>query len=756
MGIKMTLSRRFGVTQILLGASLVFALFLALQAKAGDEKERDGKDHRPLVTDWSHRHLMYSEPHSLMQRFQLSNETRYVQQVRRKNAEKRDIGREEWRWHHAPEDPHSLKGDWSMDMGPGATVGAGSFPAKYSFDTTSANCAIATQPDFVVYNTSLAGSGTQATIVAFDNLYSSCAGTSPSTYWAYNTGPAGTAALTSPVLSIDGQQVAFVQSTAGSTTGAATLVVLRWKAIDGTLASPVTPPAGPCTALTAPCQITVAFSTAGGADTNTADNFSPPFYDYGQDALYVGDNQGFLHKFTGVFHGTPTEVVASTSSAVWPVNLTTGFGHLNGPVFAHSAKGVIVDEVLVTDNGGLLYAVDATKGGVDNTTFNNLDPKLASLGFEDAPIVDVTTGKVFLYARASSEFITPSDPPFHGTPGVPSIFQVDIPTTPSNIHLEPYIQAIIADNFSSGTATISTLPIAGDTITIGPTSTFSPPATTYKFVTTLVSANDVLIAGTTANTAANLQAAINASSGQCFSAPCFGTGTTANTAVTAAAVTGVVTVTPTTVGGSGVAFATTSGARITLSTSTGTLAPPLPTAMYDGAFDDVYNTSGNGSGFLYACGMHSIGANSFNAIWYTAVDAGVIDTATILGPTITTANVACSPITEFNNAGTGNDRIFVSVTGSPVTASPISCPSAATGCVMSFSVDSALTTASGTVGRASAAGGTSGIVIDNSAGAAGDSQVYFTPLSDQACVGAGGVGIGTGGCAIQASQSGLN
>jgi hypothetical protein len=182
----------------------------------------------------------------------------------------------------------------------------------------------------------------------------------------------------------------------------------------------------------------------------------------------------------------------------------------------------------------------------------------------------------------------------------------------------------------------------------------------------------------------------------------------------------------------------------------------LPTAMYNGAFDDVYNSSANGTGFLYACGTHSVGASAFNAIWYTAVDTGVIDTGTILGPTITTANVACSPITEFNNAGTGNDRIFVSVTGSPVTAAPISCPSAATGCVMSFTVDSLLTTGSGTAARAPEAGGTSGIVVDNSAAAGGASQVYFTPLADQACAGSGGVGTGTGGCAIQASQSGLN
>ena len=59
-----------------------------------------------------------------MKRAQLLAETRYVQHVRRKNAEKRGIGREEWRWHHAPEHPNQLQGDWSMDMGAGATVGA--------------------------------------------------------------------------------------------------------------------------------------------------------------------------------------------------------------------------------------------------------------------------------------------------------------------------------------------------------------------------------------------------------------------------------------------------------------------------------------------------------------------------------------------------------------------------------------------------------------------------------------------------------
>ncbi|MGB9403949.1 MAG: hypothetical protein WCA98_10425, partial [Candidatus Acidiferrales bacterium] len=46
--------------------------------------------------------------------------------------------------------------------------------------------------------------------------------------------------------------------------------------------------------------------------------------------------------------------------------------------------------------------------------------------------------------------------------------------------------------------------------------------------------------------------------------------------------------------------------------------------------------------------------------------------------------------------------------------------------------------------------GTSGITIDN-AGTEEGSQVYFTPLMNQGCVTGG-----SGGCAIQASQSALD
>jgi hypothetical protein len=605
---KSNKSWRIRLAQILLGAAILFALVAIRGAKAGDE-------HVHLVTDWSHRHLMYSAPRNLMERFELSTHQRYVQQWMRRNAEKRG-DRDEWRWRRAHEDQNHLHGDWSMDMGASATVGAGNYPAKFSFDPTSSNCAnpappAGQQPDFVVYSTSLAGSISQASIVAFDNLYSGCnSGNFPTTYWAYNLGSGPI--MTSPILSLDGSQVAFVQNTSS----AATLVILRWKANTGTLAIPMPLTPGSCTALTAPCITTVTFSTAN-SDTTPANSFSSPFYDYANDTLFVGDDFGFLHKFTGIFLGTPAEVVctASTTTAgctlpagtnIWPANLDSPFGHLNSPVFAESAN-----QVLVTDSSGVFYSVDPTIGGIFVTGFDET-PRLANTGFDDGPLVDLTTGNIYLFARADN------------TSSVTGVIQIPMPANPAALHNVTGTEAIVSNSVTN-------------------------PAS----------------------------------------------------------------------------------------------------AFYIGAFDNAYYTSG-GTGNLFACST----SGTDIALWKVPIAAGVMGTP-VVGPTLTTANAACSPITEFQNGAT--DRMFLSVAATPVTGAPINCP-AGSGCIMSFNITNTSTwsTATTTAATASVTGGTSAIIIDNASSAGGASQVYFTPLADQSCAGSGGVGTGTGGCAIQASQSGLN
>jgi hypothetical protein len=363
---------------------------------------RIGAENAPihLPTDWSHRHLVFSQPKDLMQRFRLSGNVRYVQQWIRRSAEFQPVG-EPWRWRHAPEPSELLHGDWSEDMGTGATVGAGNFPAKFSFSVGTASCGNAAQPDFVVYNTSAMGSGSQATIVAFDNLYSGCTGTVPSTYWAYNTGT-NDLVVTSPVLSADGTQVAFIQSTSG---GTANLVLLKWKASTGTLTAPVAPTAESASGYrgcTAPCMTTIAF---GDGD---ADITSSPFYDYtpSSDALYVGDATGYLHKFTGVFNGNPPAEAGSP----WPVHAATA--PLTSPVYDEVSGYVFVDASFVTsNNGGRLHAICATSTcGTIGSALNSgiLGPVVSGTSctngtsgsganlFMDAPIVDPTNETIYV------------------------------------------------------------------------------------------------------------------------------------------------------------------------------------------------------------------------------------------------------------------------------------------------------------------------------------------------------------------------
>jgi hypothetical protein len=91
------------------------------------------------------------------------------------------------------------------------------------------------------------------------------------------------------------------------------------------------------------------------------------------------------------------------------------------------------------------------------------------------------------------------------------------------------------------------------------------------------------------------------------------------------------------------------------------------------------------------------------------------------------------------------DWIFLSVT-----AGSNDC-SLGGGCLYNFNVTTgaAFSGSSAPVAAVDEDNGTSGVVIDNSSTVSGYSQIYFSTLGNQTCTTSGG----TGGCAIQASQS---
>ena len=155
--------------------------FLIVPASAQDESTRKVG----LPDDWSHQHLIFSNPGTADQAMQdgtyeqwlrIQSDPRYLmQQIKRYSppqavGEGESSGAAEGRATETdssdheilgprllPHKPKALHRDWSMSMGSGANVGAGQYPAKFSFSTTQAFCDNDTTPDFVVYPTSNAG-----------------------------------------------------------------------------------------------------------------------------------------------------------------------------------------------------------------------------------------------------------------------------------------------------------------------------------------------------------------------------------------------------------------------------------------------------------------------------------------------------------------------------------------------------------------------------------------------------------------------
>src|SRR5271155_6253027 len=122
---------------------------------------------RGIPDDWSHHRLIFSEASSPRILGELQQEPRYrLQQLSRNRL--RLASAAEILDAKALQVVHSwgrpiksnkrvLKGDWSENLGSGAKVGAGMYPAKYSFSISSASCS-----DFVVFNTGLPGTSSQA------------------------------------------------------------------------------------------------------------------------------------------------------------------------------------------------------------------------------------------------------------------------------------------------------------------------------------------------------------------------------------------------------------------------------------------------------------------------------------------------------------------------------------------------------------------------------------------------------------------
>ncbi|HEY3971788.1 MAG TPA: hypothetical protein VGM18_02225 [Candidatus Sulfotelmatobacter sp.] len=339
----------------------------------------------PLPTDWSHSHVIFTAPASEEQARLLNDDPRYWQQLYRRGQSQ--VLKPEAADLNPGNTPSNV---WPQTLGGAAAPGATNYPAKFSFNTSIANCGAAATPDYVVYTTGVIGSGTQASVVAFDNLYSGCGGTVPSVYWAYNTGGL---ILTSPVLSLDGTQVAFVQ-TSGSPTGLAGLVILKWKASATETVGAPGVPTSVSNALyptcVAPCMTEVFLHDGHGVAVD--DRTSSAYYDYTNDIAWTGGAIGWLHKITGVFKGTALNPPGEVSAGGFPVQVnTTNPSALSNPVYDHISRNVFVG-----DAGGFFYRVPSATG-TTATASGKLD---FGTGLVESPILDVTNSLIYVFSSS--------------------------------------------------------------------------------------------------------------------------------------------------------------------------------------------------------------------------------------------------------------------------------------------------------------------------------------------------------------------
>jgi hypothetical protein len=624
--------------------AILFAVSTASPALHGQTASDHG-----LPEDWTHHHVIFSDPgtfeHALRNGKQdewsrVKNDPRYLIQ-QWKNAARPRLGHNR----------KVLKTDWSMDMGSGAKVSAGQYPAKYSFSVDTASCS-----DWITYPTGIAGvSSGQANIVGYSNLYdTTCVTPVPSVAWAYFSGTGS--ALSSPTISLDGTKLAYVENPAS---GAAVLRILAWHAGQGTPTAAATPnkvyvntTAGAvgntawnttnCPAADS-CLISVAFNDGD------QDKISAPFYLYdGSDTLYVGDASGKLHKFTGVFNGTPGEV----TTGGWPIAVSANV--LTSPVYDGGTSG----NIFVADSGGFLYSYKASTAAHQMTS-SKLTYASGTVGIVDAPIVDSTTEQVYVFVGDDAN--TSTSIGCDNASGCSGVFQ-----------------------FAAGNTTVPT----SGTVCAATSTTAWPTGS------------------------------------NCGEESLFGVGSTA-----------------------------------------------IPND-YDGAFDHIYQVGTGTTGNIWTCSEHTpVTGTAGPRLSYTTLqtNGGIVPAGDVLGIAGTAisnltnaAGAGCSPVTEvWGSAGGTDDYIFMSVTASgslTTTDSGASCTGA---CVYNFVVatgGSATTAGTLTVPTTAEAGiastgGSSGIIIDNLLSAAGESQIYYTPLSNMSCGGNGSSGSGTGGCAVQTSQT---
>lgn len=367
------------------------------------EASPEPHNHPGLIRDWSHRHLLYTNGGSAEKVAAAQRDPRLLQAWLgrtlhgaaipraianiREDSNFDDANRRHHGRHRGPRPPLSVNSeiDWALPLGAVAGMASGQSPAKYNFDiSANPDCA----NDFVVFTINAPPTaGIQANIVAINNLYAGTSpaglcGSAPTFLWAYAAGVGG--ASSSPVLSLDGRKVAFIEYSA---IDRAELHVLTWVAGQGTNATTGSVAPGTDGSLDLDVDYTN-ITNAGCTAAPSTVGQSSPYIDYGNDAAFVTANNGRLYRIKDVFNGTP--------ALDFCITVRNG-ATLNSPVYDSASNTVYVSD----DKSVYAYSVGTSSFSL---TASHQVTSFAG-AIKTAPIVDSTNGFVYLLAGTDSSTV---------------------------------------------------------------------------------------------------------------------------------------------------------------------------------------------------------------------------------------------------------------------------------------------------------------------------------------------------------------
>jgi hypothetical protein len=136
--------------------------------------------------------------------------------------------------------------------------------------------------------------------------------------------------------------------------------------------------------------------------------------------------------------------------------------------------------------------------------------------------------------------------------------------------------------------------------------------------------------------------------------------------------------------------------------------------------------AGTGTGMLPT--LYGVGFNG----------SGVMNSSAEASAALATGTADSSAVTEFYNAGLQKDYLFVGVTDNCIATTG----GGTAGCVIRLDITNGFPTVDAGSTALAAAGGTSGIIVDNDSSLTQGSSIYY--------------GTKTGGTLVKATQSGLN